>query len=108
MSIEKFILLGHSFGAYIAALYAVRHKEMVEKLILMSPVGMSSSYVSITSTKLEDFSQYLFFKTELTAPTFYKYLGIYRIFFFNNMCSKKKLRGLTNEVRHRQLISILG
>lgn len=35
--LEKFTLIGHSMGGYLAALYALRHPQRVEKLILASP-----------------------------------------------------------------------
>ncbi|KAJ1925956.1 hypothetical protein IWQ60_004217 [Tieghemiomyces parasiticus] len=41
MKIPKMVLLGHSFGGYMAALYAIRHPDRVEKLILASPMGVS-------------------------------------------------------------------
>ena len=35
-----YYLLGHSFGGYIAAEYAMKHPENITKLIMMSPIGM--------------------------------------------------------------------
>jgi len=37
---EKLLLIGHSFGGFIAALYAAEFPEQVEKLILVAPAGM--------------------------------------------------------------------
>ncbi|MDE0481783.1 MAG: alpha/beta hydrolase [Candidatus Poribacteria bacterium] len=37
---EKLLLIGHSFGGFIAALYAAEFPEYVEKLILVAPAGM--------------------------------------------------------------------
>lgn len=71
---------------------------MVEKIILISPVGISTSYSDITSTRIEDILQYLFFKSELTAPTFYKYLGIAGSYLFNKICTQEKFKGLNNKV----------
>lgn len=37
---EKLLLIGHSFGGFIAALYAAEFPKQVEKLILVAPAGM--------------------------------------------------------------------
>ena len=37
----EYYLLGHSFGGYIAAEYALRHPEKISKVILMSPIGVN-------------------------------------------------------------------
>lgn len=38
--LEHFVLVGHSMGGYLAALYALKYPERVSKLILASPVGI--------------------------------------------------------------------
>ncbi|KAI8320295.1 alpha/beta-hydrolase [Martensiomyces pterosporus] len=40
VGIEKMMLCGHSFGGYMSALYALKYPEHVEKLVLISPIGI--------------------------------------------------------------------
>ncbi|KAJ1988123.1 hypothetical protein H4R33_002560 [Dimargaris cristalligena] len=41
MGIPQMYLMAHSFGAYMAALYANRYPHRVERLVLLSPMGVS-------------------------------------------------------------------
>lgn len=40
MNISKLQLVGHSLGGYLSARYALAYPERVEKLVLLSPVGV--------------------------------------------------------------------
>ena len=41
LGLEKFILIGHSFGGYLAYAYTIKHPEQVKSLILADPWGFS-------------------------------------------------------------------
>ncbi|KAL7585510.1 hypothetical protein Lser_V15G44213 [Lactuca serriola] len=40
--LDKFILLGHSFGGYVVSKYAFKHPEHVQHLVLEGPAGFTS------------------------------------------------------------------
>ncbi|EDR14734.1 uncharacterized protein LACBIDRAFT_305719 [Laccaria bicolor S238N-H82] len=40
MGLDSMTLIGHSLGAYLSVVYALRHPERVNKLILLSPAGV--------------------------------------------------------------------
>ncbi|KAI9286330.1 Alpha/Beta hydrolase protein [Umbelopsis sp. AD052] len=40
MGIEKMTLLGHSFGGFVSASYALKHRERLDRLVLLSPIGL--------------------------------------------------------------------
>ncbi|KAJ1979089.1 hypothetical protein H4R35_001645 [Dimargaris xerosporica] len=47
MGIERMVLVAHSFGGYMSALYAKRYPDRVVKLILVSPMGVSEPHAEI-------------------------------------------------------------
>ncbi|CAG8443375.1 8312_t:CDS:10 [Ambispora gerdemannii] len=40
MGIEKFTLVGHSMGGYVSASYALKYRQHLDKLVLISPIGL--------------------------------------------------------------------
>ncbi|MED6226771.1 hypothetical protein PIB30_106984 [Stylosanthes scabra] len=47
-NLSNFVLLGHSFGGYVASKYAHKHPEHVKHLILVGPAGFSQEAERIT------------------------------------------------------------
>lgn len=54
-NIKKFVLMGHSFGGYLSCAYALKYnsENIVDKLVLISPVGVERSSFSISGTQRE-------------------------------------------------------
>lgn len=42
--LDRFVLMAHSLGGYLAMAYAFKHPERVEKLVLISPAGVERGY----------------------------------------------------------------
>jgi len=84
---------------------------MVLKLILLSPVGISSNYSEIVSTKIEDFLQSVFFKAKKSPAHVYKLFGgVVSNYVFNKVCDKNKFKGLTNHdefIAYRDFLNCL-
>lgn len=50
--LERLTLLGHSWGAGVAALYAIRHPERVERLLLVGPMPLRQAELARTFQRL--------------------------------------------------------
>jgi len=46
--INKFKLIGHSFGGYLSSLYTLKYPQHVSKLVLISPVGVERSVYDLS------------------------------------------------------------
>jgi len=51
MGLDKIVLLGHSMGGYLSCRYALKYPENVERLILVSPVGVGEGSSSFDPSK---------------------------------------------------------
>jgi hypothetical protein len=71
---------------------------MIEKLILLSPVGLSSKYQEIKSTRLEDMLQTISFKTEKTPANLFKTFSFIGHYIFEKICTEDKFKGLDKKV----------
>lgn len=63
--IPRFTLMGHSMGGYLAAAYAFKYPERVDKLLMISPVGVESGY----TPELDNQSFWSLFKSDPAADT---------------------------------------
>eukprot|EP00957_Ditylum_brightwellii_P009584 722735-Ditylum_brightwellii.AAC.1 len=64
--IDKMMLAGHSMGGYISVAYAEKYPQRVERLILLSPVGVPENKID----DLANFVNALPFTTRLALKTF--------------------------------------
>lgn len=53
MNLEKMTLVGHSLGAYLSVVYALRYPERVSKLVLLSPAGVPRDPDALTMPSRE-------------------------------------------------------
>lgn len=106
--LTKFYLCGHSLGGYICSLFTMKYQYYIEKLILLSPVGLSSNYKEIISTRLEDFLQMISFKFQKMPTSFLKAFGaILPNYIFYYICDQSKFRGLKIKVRFQYIKIII-
>ncbi|CAM4430643.1 alpha/beta fold hydrolase [Flavobacterium terrigena] len=54
LKIDKWILLGHSFGGIMASYYATKHPERIEKLIFSSSGGLNMKFTSYVQQRLNN------------------------------------------------------
>ncbi|CAI6362247.1 unnamed protein product [Macrosiphum euphorbiae] len=67
IKLEKFILLGHSFGGYLATAYSIQHPERVHHLILADPWGFPEENKNIKS-KIPWWAKGLFYALKSLNP----------------------------------------
>jgi proline iminopeptidase len=51
--LERLTLLGHSWGAAVAALYAVRYPQRIERLLLVSPMAARRTHYTVAFNSLD-------------------------------------------------------
>ena len=86
--IEKFNLVGHSFGGYISCKYALKYPNHINKLALLSPLGVERNICSLHNTKIVTHSvkkgdAIPINEIDPTSPYFTRLFSI-PSFFFNN------------------------
>ena len=62
LNLDKIILLGHSFGGYLATSYALKYPEYLEKLLLVDPWGMNQKPSDIVEKYNVSFGVRMLFK----------------------------------------------
>ncbi|XDT33861.1 alpha/beta hydrolase fold [Nakaseomyces glabratus] len=68
-NLDKFNLVGHSFGGYLSYKYALKYPESVNKLCLLSPLGMERNIHSINNT----FEENVVYELQESDPSSYLY-----------------------------------
>jgi len=81
LNLDKFTLCGHSFGGYVSGLFTIKYPDYVNKLIFLSPVGISSEITSISTNHLEDMVHKLLYNLRGPPTIGFKMFG-----FFSNIC----------------------
>lgn len=93
------ILVGHSFGGYLAGLFFIKYPEMIDQIIFLSPIGLCSTFKEMpVSNAVENFIQTLAFKVKRGPNVGIKLLGVFSRPFFNKYCERSKFRGLSDYV----------
>ena len=54
LKIDKWIILGHSFGGIMASYYATKHPETIDKLIFSSSGGVNMKFTFYVSNRLQN------------------------------------------------------
>lgn len=67
--VERFNLVGHSFGGYLSYKYALKYPQCVERLSLLSPLGMERNIHSINNT----FKENVVYELEESDPSSFLY-----------------------------------
>jgi len=89
-NLTKFTLIGHSMGGYISGLFSIKFPEIVKNLILLSPVGISSSYYKIKYDGVkEDLLCRLFYKIGSPPSMGYKFFNILSSFILDRFMDVK-------------------
>jgi len=89
LNVDKFTLLGHSFGGYVSGLFTVKYPDCVNKLILLSPVGIGTEITSISTNPIEDVMHKLLYKLQGPPTIGYKCFGIFSNVCFNFLMNSK-------------------
>lgn len=91
------VLVGHSFSGYIAGLLQVKYPEMIDELILLSPLGLVQHFELQTTNAFQDLAQSIAFKLK-RGPETAKLLGILSYPIFSKYLDKSRFRSLNDYV----------
>lgn len=82
--LRKINVVGHSFGGYIAFKYALKYPDSIEKLCLISPLGVENSIHAITH-KWEPNTTYPLTFTDPSSRYYTRKLNVPRFIFENQL-----------------------
>jgi pimeloyl-ACP methyl ester carboxylesterase len=102
--IERMILAGHSFGGYMSVAYCERYPERVERLLLLSPVGVPDGNDPVVKERVERY------RSSWRGRAF---LGVFQTFFHMTnpgevlrLLSTERSYGMAQNYVHQRLPEI--
>jgi len=107
MKISKLQLVGHSLGGYLSARYAIAYPDRVEKLVLLSPVGVPELPEEVDDDKVPEFVKRnklvtgiigAFWSLNVTPQSFVRFIGPWGLDAVQSMVKRRfSVRGMSEE-----------
>lgn len=103
-NIEKMILAGHSMGGYVSVAYSERYPQRVERLVLLSPVGVPYESKGIIERRQSQFQSS--FQTRMLWTIYSTLFYSYSFGDILRLAPTSRSRGLLEQYVERRLPSI--
>ncbi|CCK71271.1 uncharacterized protein KNAG_0G02140 [Huiozyma naganishii CBS 8797] len=97
-------VVGHSFGGYMSFKYAIKYSKHVDKLVLLSPLGVERNIDSV-SNKWDVGKTYDLTDIDATSPLYYRPFTVPGYLFNNQLNVLRKMGPLGNHMAKRAIAS---